>query len=91
MPQPEVAAPDVPRFRLTPQEPFTIARDPDGVFVVTGERVERLAAMTDFDSDEGLGRFEAILAKMGVERRLREMGADEGDTVRIAGHEFDYS
>jgi len=91
VPQPEVAAPDVPRFRLTPQEPFTIARDPDGVFVVTGERVERLAAMTDFDSDEGLGRFEAILAKMGVERRLREMGADEGDTVRIAGHEFDYS
>jgi GTP-binding protein len=91
VPPPEVVAPGVPRFVLTPQEPFTIARDPDGVFVVTGERVERLAAMTDFDSDEGLGRFEAILAKMGVERRLRELGADEGDTVRIAGHEFDYS
>ena len=56
-----------------------------------GERVERLAAMTDFDSDEGLGRFEAVLAKMGVDKRLREMGAQDGDTVRIAGHEFDYS
>ncbi len=90
-PMPDVVEPDVPRFLLTPQEAFAIAVDGDGAFVVTGERVERLAAMTDFDSEEGLGRFEAILAKMGVEKRLREMGAAEGDTVRIAGHEFDYS
>jgi GTP-binding protein len=90
-PVPQVATPDVPRFVLTPQEPFLIEREPDGTFVVTGERVERLAAMTDFESDEGLGRFEAILAKMGVEKKLRELGARDGDTVRIAGHEFDYS
>jgi GTP-binding protein len=90
-PMRDVAAPDVPRFILTPKEPFGIERDLDGAFVVTGERVERLAAMTDFESDEGLGRFEAILAKMGVDKRLRELGAHEGDTVRIAGYEFDYS
>ncbi len=90
-PVPAVAQADPPRFVLTPREPFSIEVDPDGAFVVSGERVERLAAMTDFDSDEGLGRFEAILAKMGVDKRLREMGARDGDTVRIAGHEFDYS
>jgi GTP-binding protein len=90
-PLPAIAEPDVPRFNLTPQEAFEIERDPDGAFVVTGDRVERLAAMTDFDTDEGLGRFEAILAKMGVDKRLRELGARDGDTVRIAGHEFDYS
>jgi GTP-binding protein len=90
-PPPEVAKGDVARFVLTPHEPFEIAVEDDGTFVVSGERIERLAAMTDFDSDEGLGRFEAILAKMGVERRLRELGAKDGDTVRIAGHEFDYS
>jgi len=56
-----------------------------------GERVERLAAMTDFDSDEGLARFEQILAKMGVEKKLRELGAAEGDTVRIGPYEFLYS
>jgi len=58
---------------------------------VSGERVERLAQMTDFESDEALARFEAILAKLGVDRRLRELGVREGDTVRIAGVEFDYS
>ena len=90
-PLPEIATPDAPRFNLTPQEPFTIDVAPDGAYVVAGDRIERLAAMTDFETDEGLGRFEAILAKMGVDRRLQEMGARDGDTVRIAGYEFDYS
>ena len=90
-PPPVVAKPGVPRFVLTPPEAFEIAAAPDGAFVVSGERIERLAAMTDFESDEGLVRFEAILAKMGVDERLRELGAKDGDTVRIAGHEFDYS
>lgn len=89
-PAPPLLVPDAPRINLTPQEAFTIERIGD-TFVVAGERVERLAAMTDFESDDGLGRFEAILAKMGVDARLRELGARDGDTVRIAGVEFDYS
>jgi GTP-binding protein len=90
-PLPEVAPPDIPRFVLKPAEPFEIAVDERGVFVVSGERVERLAAMTNFESDEGLGRFERIIAKMGIDKKLRELGAQDGDTVRIAGYEFDFS
>jgi GTP-binding protein len=90
LPAPEVATPEPAVIDLRPDEPFEI-RIVDGVFVVSGERVERLAQMTDFDSDEALARFEQILAKMGVEKRLRELGVHDGDTVRIAGVEFDYS
>ena len=68
-----------------------VTREADGIYVVSGERVERLAHMTNFASDEGLARFEQILAKMGVDKKLRELGVSEGDTVRIAGVEFDYS
>jgi len=89
-PPPPVAYPSAPVIDLVPDEPFAI-RIENGVFVVSGERVERLAQMTDFESDEALARFEAILAKLGVDRRLRELGVREGDTVRIAGVEFDYS
>ncbi|MBV8689825.1 MAG: GTPase ObgE [Candidatus Eremiobacteraeota bacterium] len=88
-PQPEVVVPQ-PRIVLAPKEAFHIEKQSGG-FVITGERVERLAAMTNFDSDEALVRFEQILAKMGVERKLREMGAVEGDTVRIGAAEFTYS
>ena len=90
-PAPQLPKVDTPRFILTPKEPFDIEIAEDGAYVITGERVERLAAMTDFDSDEALARFEAVLAKIGVERRLRELGARDGDTVRIAGNEFVYS
>jgi GTP-binding protein len=89
-PLPAIAEPEPAEIELSPDEPFAIEVE-DGVYVVRGERVERLAQMTNFDSDEALARFEQILAKMGVEKKLRELGIHEGDTVRIAGVEFDYS
>ncbi|HTW84756.1 MAG TPA: GTPase ObgE [Candidatus Sulfotelmatobacter sp.] len=89
-PLPAPVHPEPAQIELVADEPFAIHVE-DGIYVVSGERVERLARMTDFDSDEALARFEQILAKMGVEKRLRELGVREGDTVRIAGVEFDYS
>ena len=88
-PVPKVVVP-APRIVLTPKEAFHIEKAAH-TFVITGERIERLASMTNFDSDEALVRFEQILAKMGVERKLRELGAVEGDTVRIGAVEFTYS
>jgi len=89
-PIPEIVTPEPAKIHLRPSEPFTIHKE-DETFVIAGERVERLAAMTNFDSDEGLARFEQILAKMGVDKKLRELGAAEGDTVRIGPYEFTYS
>ncbi len=90
-PMPDVVTPPPAHIELTAANAFEIERRDDGVFVVTGERVERLAAMTNFDSDEALGRFERALDKMGVEKKLKELGAEEGDTVRIGAYEFTYS
>jgi len=90
-PAPQIAMPPPALIELVPEEAFAIERNPDGTFVITGVRIERLAAVTNFDSDEALARFERTLAKMGVERRLRELGAAEGDTVRIGSYEFTYS
>lgn len=89
-PMPEIETPAA-RIELAAPQAFYIERGNDGTFVVLGERVERLAAMTNFDSDEGLARFERALGRMGVEKRLQELGAAEGDTVRIGPYEFTYS
>lgn len=90
-PMPEIVAPPAARIELVAASAFQIERHGDGAFVVSGERVERLATMTNFDSDEALARFERALGKMGVEKRLQELGAQEGDTVRIGPYEFTYS
>jgi GTP-binding protein len=90
LPPPAAAPPEPATIDLAPSEPFEV-RVEGRVFVVSGERIERLAQMTDFESDEALLRFEQVLAKLGVEKRLRELGVADGDTVRVAGVEFTYS
>ncbi len=69
---------------------FTILRDADGVFVVQGTYLERTVAMTDLGNDYALRRLQRQLERWGVFRKLKELGAAEGDTVRIRGLEFDY-
>ncbi len=69
---------------------FNITRDPDGAFVLSGERIEKLFKMTDFTRDESARRFARQLRKMGVDDALRERGAKDGDTVRILDFEFEF-
>jgi GTPase len=90
-PMPQIVEPPTAHIELSAPDSFRVERRQDGAFVVSGERVERLAAMTNFESDEALARFEYALGKMGVEKKLRELGAREGDTVHIGPYEFTYS
>lgn len=62
----------------------------DDVYTVSGTPIERLVYSTDFNDVESLRRFQNVLMKMGVFERLREMGIDDGDTVKIFDFEFDY-
>lgn len=57
-------------------------------FHVTGEDVERLAVMTDTESDEALYRLQRRLKQMGVIAALERAGAREGSKVRIGSVEF---
>lgn len=72
------------------EEGFTIGRDDDGAYVVSGKGIEKLVAMTNFANDEALHRFQLIWRKMGIDLVLRERGIKEGDTVRIRGLEFEF-
>ena len=46
--------------------------------------------MTSFRTEEAANRFANKLRKMGVDDKLRELGAQEGDNVRILDLEFEY-
>lgn len=69
---------------------FKIHRDDDGAFVITGPRIERLVAMTNFDDDMSLRRFQRIWRYMELDKLLQKEGIQEGDTVRIYSMEFEY-
>ena len=46
--------------------------------------------MTKFSSDEAVYRFAKKLRRMGIDDKLLEMGAKEGDQVRILDFYFDF-
>jgi GTP-binding protein len=60
------------------------------VYVVDGVSIERLVYSTDFEDIDSLRRFQEILRKKGVIEGLREMGVQDGDTVRIFDFEFEF-
>ncbi|OIK16985.1 GTPase ObgE [Bacillus sp. MUM 116] len=69
---------------------FKITREPDGSFVVTGEKVEKLFKMTDFSRDESVRRFARQLRGLGVDDALRQRGAKDGDIVKLLEFEFEF-
>ena len=63
---------------------FTVKETGEG-WRVRGEKPERWIRQTDFSNDEAVGFLSDRLNRLGVEARLVQMGAQEGDTVLI-GH-----
>ena len=89
LPRKEVALPEAKVLRPREEEAFTIVRE-DGAWRVRGAKVERLAAMTNWDLDEAVQRFHRIMTRMGVTMALREAGVQIGDTVRIGKVELEW-
>lgn len=76
-------------YKFKETQPFVIVKDND-TWVIKGEEVEKLLKMTRFNTDESANRFANKLRKLGVDDKLRELGAQDGDNVRILDFEFDY-
>ena len=68
---------------------FAVQREPGG-FRVVGRRVERLVAMTDLDSDEGLAYLQRQLKRLGVTAALEREGVRPGDIVRFGQIELEW-
>jgi GTPase len=71
-------------------EAFYITREPDGSFVIQGEKVEKLFKMTNFQTEESVRRFARQLRGLGVDEALRAKGAKDGDTVKLLEFEFEF-
>jgi GTP-binding protein len=68
---------------------FTIERVDDG-WQVHGVAIERSAAMTYWEHEGSVRRFQRLMETLGVEKALREAGVQEGDTVYIGDYELEW-
>lgn len=82
---------DTVLYKYIAEEPdFEITREPDGTFVLSGTKIERLFTMTNFERDASISRFARQLRAMGVDEALRKRGAKDGDIVRLLDYEFEF-
>jgi GTP-binding protein len=70
---------------------FSVTREGEDRFRVSGKRIERAAAMTYWDYDQAVTRFQRILESMGIAQALEAAGVRPGDTVYIGDLELEWS
>ncbi len=93
LPPVELALEQVPVLRFEEEEAFSVVRERGGaepVWRVRGAKIEKMVAMSRFDSDEALQRLQHRLERLGVIEALRQAGVQEGDTVLLADFEMEW-
>lgn len=82
----------IPVYRPGPDpEAFEIQREGEGVWRVTGQKIERAAQMTYWEYEDSARRFQKILDALGIRRALSQAGIKEGDMVMIGEAELEWS
>lgn len=77
-------------YKFKHEEPYTIERESDDLWVIKGKEIEKIFKMTKFSTEEGMLRFAKKLRRMGIDDKLASIGAKAGDQVRILDFYFDY-
>ena len=76
-------------YKFVDEKPFNITYE-DGIWVLRGDDIETLFAMTRFNEEESVERFGRKLRGMGVEDELERLGAKRGDEVKILDYIFEF-
>ena len=87
----EAVEPSLPVYK--PKEDprdFVVTREGENEWRVSGAAIERAAAMTYWQHDGSVRRFQKIMETIGVEEALRQAGVQEGDTVSIGEFELEW-
>jgi GTP-binding protein len=71
--------------------PYTVEYDQDEkVYRIEGPRIEKMLGYTNLDSEKGFTFFQNFMKDNGILDELRALGIQDGDTVRIYGHAFEF-
>jgi len=72
-----------------PEHRWEVVQSDDGAYVITGEKIEKFAAKTDFSNPHGVRRLKDIMKKMGIIQYLEQHLPSEVRKVYI-GHQKKY-
>lgn len=79
-----------PMDLISTEEPFTIEIDDDGSYIVEGPKIEKMLSYTNLESEKGFLFFQKFLKEQKIDAKLKEMGIEEGDIVKMYDLTFEY-
>lgn len=74
-------------YKFKEDLPFSITKE-DDLWVISGDKIEKLFKMTRIENEEAAVRFARKLRGMGVDEELERLGAKRGDEVQILDYIF---
>ena len=77
-------------YIITSELPYTVEKVEDGLYAVEGPKIERMLGYTNLESEKGFLFFQKFMKDNGILEQLEELGIEEGDTVKLYGHQFEY-
>lgn len=66
-----------------------VSEDKDG-YTLSGKQLEKIFNSTNFNDSGSLRYLYKYIEKSGAMEQLKEMGLEEGDTIRVIDYEFEY-
>lgn len=76
-------------YRNADKKPYDIKVE-NGVYIVEGPFVDRLLASVNINDNDSIKYFQKVIRKRGLVDELRQLGVQDGDTVKMGELEFEF-
>lgn len=81
---------ELPVIRLSEsEEGWKVTKEKDA-YIVTGRKIERFAARTDFTNPDGVARLRDIMKKMGIAHELERQGIKSGNRIELGKNSLEW-
>jgi GTPase len=90
LPEPEPVVETRVYRPLEDPKQFRVEQEDEETWVVTGQEVERIIQMTNWEQEEAVQRLQRQFRALGITEALERAGIEIGDTVRVGEAEFEW-
>lgn len=68
---------------------YDVRKDGD-IFIVEGKAIDKIISKVNMSDNESMHYFQKSIKQIGVDKRLKQIGVQEGDTVKFGDWEFEW-
>ena len=89
----EIDEDEIPTISLSDEakeKSWSVEKIETGIYHVKGDKIEKFARRTNYDSFEGVNRLRDIMRKLGINHELTRQGATGESIIRIGSSEFTF-